>query len=65
MNDEGARLRVKETCVLRKFDGDWTDDQIEAGEANDHITERIVVEDGVIVEHWKKESAGGPEDSSD
>jgi hypothetical protein len=63
-NTEGARLQVKETCVLKKFDGDWTDEQIEAGEADADITERIVVEDGVIVEHWVKEGARGPQDSS-
>lgn len=63
-NSEGARLRVKETCVLKKFDGDWTDEQIENGEADEYITERITVEDGVIVDHWVKEGAGGPQDSS-
>lgn len=63
MTAEGARVRIKETAVLKKFDGDWTDEQIEAGEADAHITERIVVEDGTVVEHWVKEGAGGPEDS--
>lgn len=51
---EAPRVRIKETVVLQKFEGDWTDEQHKRGESAAALIERVVVEDGQVVEHWKK-----------
>jgi hypothetical protein len=52
MDSEGNRqvlagVEVKMTGVLEKYDGDLTDDEREAATP----TERVVVEDGVIIRY--------------
>lgn len=60
-------IRVKEVITVRKFDGDWTQEQIEAGEADEAVVEVITLEDGVITERRSgpvaKKSAPPPEEN--
>jgi hypothetical protein len=61
---DGLDYRIeKEQAVLRKFDGDWTAEQMDSGEAEaaGALAEVITLEDGVIVDRWVRgESAHGP-----
>lgn len=44
---------VDEHVVLQKFEGDPTQDEIDAGQAD--LVEKIVIHNGEIVETWTKE----------
>ena len=46
----------KERAVLKKFDGDWTDEQMSSGEAEQAgaLCEVIVLEDGQVVDRWHR-----------
>lgn len=49
--DFGEPKLKEERYVLKKFDGDWTDEQIENGEAGEPVeTRTLVYRDGVLVE---------------
>jgi hypothetical protein len=52
-----SKLKIKETITVRKFDGDWTEDQIANGEAEDALTEVLTLEDGVVINQWRKSDA--------
>ena len=60
MNQENVSLGLNISGVLKKFavgpDGkEWTDEEIEAGLADEYLTEVITFEDGLIIDVWKKE----------
>lgn len=50
--DEAGTV-VDEHVVLQKFEGDPTQDEIDAGQAD--LVEKIVIHNGEIVETWTKE----------
>lgn len=54
-----AKFKIKEKVVLKKFDGDWTEEQIAAGEADDALAETITLEDGVVIDHWRRDVGSG------
>lgn len=61
--NDGSEWQVeKERAVLRKFDGDWTPEQMANGEAQaaGALAEVLVLEDGVAVDRWVK---GDPRDA--
>lgn len=45
---------VDEVVVLKKFDGNYTQEQIDAGEVPEPV-ETITIHNGEVVEHWRKE----------
>lgn len=56
---DGTPVGVEEVrAVLHKYDGDFTAEQIAAGEAGEPA-ETIVVENGVVVEHTINSLEGG------
>jgi hypothetical protein len=58
------QVQISERAVLRKFDGDWTDEQMANGEAQaaGALAEAIVVIDGQIVDRWHRgEERDAPE----
>ena len=59
MVQEGAKMGIKVTGVLKKFDckpdgTEWTNEEINAGLADDYLKEVIHVEDGLITDQWRK-----------
>lgn len=50
---ETPMLKVQERVVVKKFDGDWTAEQMESGEADEALVEAITIEDDVVIDHWK------------
>lgn len=60
-NNETAPIGVHVSGVLKKFtakpDGtSWTDEEIEAGLADEHLYETITFEDGEPTKVWRKEN---------
>lgn len=58
--EESTPVGVHVSGVLKKFlakpDGStWSDDEIEAGLADDYLYEVITFADGEVTETWKKE----------
>jgi hypothetical protein len=58
---DGLDYRIEKTrCVLKKFDGEWSEEWTPEQEAA-QLAEVIVSEDGVIVDRWVRgESEDGP-----
>ena len=52
--EDNPKFQVVERVTLKKFDGDWTNEQIEAGEADDALVEMVTYEGDVVIECWKK-----------
>lgn len=62
---DAPQVQVHERAVLRKFDGDWTDQEMADGTATSAgaLAEALVMQDGVIVDHWHRgEERDAPED---
>jgi len=60
---DGGEWQIdKERACLRKFDGEWTAEQMSNGEAEaaGALAEVLVLEDGEVVDHWVK---GDPRDA--
>lgn len=53
-NEDAPRFKVTETIVLKKFDGDLTDEEMETAEP----LETITLVDGKIVETTTREENG-------
>lgn len=58
-NSDVTPLGIQVSGVLRKFKAkpngeSWTDEEIEAGLANDYLYETVTFEDGKIIDTWKK-----------
>jgi hypothetical protein len=53
MNADVAGALVNEHVVLMKFDGDPTQEEIDAGEAT--VVGKVVIDNGEIIEQWDKE----------
>jgi hypothetical protein len=59
-NNESATVGVHITGVLKKYTakpdgGDWTDEELASGLADEHLYEVLTFEDGVITNTWRKE----------
>lgn len=54
-----ARTVVHERVLLRKFDGDWTDEEIEAGVAGEPV-EVVVMETDKADVVWRQGDPGPP-----
>lgn len=59
-NSELNPVGVHVSGVLKKFtaksDGsEWSDEELEAGLADDHLYEVVTFEDGAITKVWRKE----------
>jgi hypothetical protein len=60
MSTDNVNISVHITGVVKKFrakpDGTaWTNDEINEGLADDDLIEELRIEDGNIVEAWRKE----------
>lgn len=53
MSEELAGMVVDEHIVLKKFEGEPTEQEIEDGTAD--LVEEIVIHNGEVVERWVKE----------
>lgn len=53
-NAEEAMPVVDELVVLKKFEGDYTQEQLEQDDAPEPI-ETITIHNGEVIEHWRKE----------
>jgi hypothetical protein len=58
-SDDVPKLVVHEHAVLKKFDrkpdgSEWTQEELDSGEAADALAEVVTVEDGVIVDVWRR-----------
>lgn len=51
---EAPKVKIVEKVTVRKFDGDWTEEQIANGEADHALAEVLTLEDGVITNTWRK-----------
>ena len=51
---DAPRFKIVERMELKKYLGDWTDEQKASGEADDALLEVMVFEDGELIEHWRK-----------
>lgn len=51
------KVKLVERVTVRKFDGDWTEEQIASGEADHALAEVLTLEDGVIIDTWRKTDA--------
>lgn len=51
---ETPMLKVRERVVVKKFNGDWTAEQMASGEADEALAETITIEDDVVIDRWVK-----------
>lgn len=49
-----SEFKITERVELKKYQGDWTDEQKASGEADDALLEVLVYENGELIEHWRK-----------
>lgn len=57
---DGARYEITEEIgVLKKYDGDWTAEQMDAGEADHALAEVITTKNGTIIDRWVRGDIDG------
>jgi len=52
--EERPRLRLVERVVVKKYQGDWTDEQKDSGEADHALLEVVTLENGEVIDHWRR-----------
>jgi hypothetical protein len=51
---DAPEFKLIERVEIKKYLGDWTDEQKASGEADEALFEVLVVENGEVIKHWRK-----------